>query len=503
MISRPHFAASLRELIWPTVAGYALLFAPIVLVARPLMDDNGRAVDGYMRWTDDGRPLGDALFFVLNFGIPSTATILLNQAIAILFLGMAGSIVGAMFRAKPSALTVASIIPLGGHPYFLENLSYLFDAPLMAAAVLLATGGAAATVILPQTAAIAFSVLLVLGAVNIYQPAINVYGVLMCCFAGVLFAADVAAGIRLVIASCVVLVCSGVTYYFTSFRLVADPYLLQHAEFSYNDTVITGLYNLATYWKVVINDWKWTLFTPFYVLIVIFGVASAIVSGQNSGRSQRSICACVTTVLIAIVLQFGVCIVLKNPVWDPRTFVSFGVVPCVLGLQIASFCQQGRVMVSRAGRVICAIPILCLAYGLFVVSSTTGSAALGQKEFEASLISRIIGDAESLSGEGLDKVAIVGASMSSPILDNASRKFPVVARIVQNALRDGEHWWWGYVVLKNAGLRLSSAAPVDYDPRIEGGRARFVKNAGSYMLFIDGKTLVVVFPTRSSSLPSG
>ena len=503
MISRTKFAASLRELIWPTVAGYALLLAPIVLAARPLMDDNGRAVDGYMRWADDGRPLGDALFFVLNFGIPSTATLILNQAVAVLLLGIAGSIVGALFGAKPSALTVASLVPLGGHPYFLENLSYLFDAPLMAAAVLLAAAGAAATVILPRTAAIAFSVLLVLGALNIYQPAINLYCVLMCCLAGVLFAADVAGGGRLIVSSSVVLVCSGLIYYFTSFRLIAEPYLLQHAEFNYADAAITGLHNIAKYWEVVSKDWKSTLFTPLYVLIVIFGIAAAIVSGRDdSGRSRGSLCACVITVLTAIFLQFGLCIFLKNPVWDPRTFVSFGVIPCVFALQSARFLQQRRLTLSGAVSTICAVPILGFAYGLFVVASTTGFAALAQKDFELSLISRIIGDAESLNGEELEKISILGASPNSPILNNANRKFPVVARIVQNALRDGEHWWWGYVVLRNAGLQLSPAAPVDYDPRIEGGRARFIKNAGSYMLFVDEKTLLVVFPSKST-LPSG
>src|SRR5688500_4975294 len=75
------------HLFGPAFLAYIAVVFPMMMVARPMLDDMGRGAYGYFRWGETGgRFLADGLYYLINFGAPAISVPFLNQLIAALLL---------------------------------------------------------------------------------------------------------------------------------------------------------------------------------------------------------------------------------------------------------------------------------------------------------------------------------------------------------------------------------------------------------------------------------
>ena len=163
-----------KNLFYPILAANGLIYLPIILAGRPLLDDMGRSLGGHTLWGKTGRPLAELLFVLSNLGYPTSAAQISSQLIALVFLALSGLVVATLFDIRSKVLAAVCTAPLTAHPYFLENMSYIFDAPSMAAAVFCAVLAVymVATNLSWRSGLVALT--LTFCSLLLYQPAVNV-----------------------------------------------------------------------------------------------------------------------------------------------------------------------------------------------------------------------------------------------------------------------------------------------------------------------------------------
>ena len=144
-----------EEIFKPGLNGPRLLLAlsMSVLVVLPLalkvpmyLDDYLRAVEGVSKWSGDGRPAASFLWTLITLNAPrlSLASPLGLLLCVPAFIG-SGLLLCRTLRHRQVWGPAVVVGLLFACPYFLENLSFSFDAPLMVLAVL--ANLAAATVL--------------------------------------------------------------------------------------------------------------------------------------------------------------------------------------------------------------------------------------------------------------------------------------------------------------------------------------------------------------------
>jgi hypothetical protein len=117
---------------------YLLAILPIIRADRFYVDDMGRALTGYLGWSGDGRPLANVFMEVFNLGTPLTDISPLPQIVSVALLAALAVSVAGRFRIPGNILPALIVAPLVISPFFLENLSYKFDALTMTLALFLA-----------------------------------------------------------------------------------------------------------------------------------------------------------------------------------------------------------------------------------------------------------------------------------------------------------------------------------------------------------------------------
>jgi len=153
---------------------YSLILYPILRADRYYNDDLKRALVGRAGWDSNGRPLTTLVMRVLQGYDHAMVDISpLPQIGAIALLAWVGVLMARRYSIGSSWMAALVAFPLGAQPFYLENLSFKFDALSMSLAMLLAvlpmlqlSGGRRAWWL---------GVLALWGSLCFYQPAINAY----------------------------------------------------------------------------------------------------------------------------------------------------------------------------------------------------------------------------------------------------------------------------------------------------------------------------------------
>jgi hypothetical protein len=117
---------------------YCLGISAILRANFYYIDDMGRAIAGYRQFNFFGRYIPYVLSTVLHADSYLTDVSPLPQLLAVVFLAIAAVIVLYVVtgRKEFTAIEYMATIPLCLSPYFLECLSYKYDAPYMAMSIL-------------------------------------------------------------------------------------------------------------------------------------------------------------------------------------------------------------------------------------------------------------------------------------------------------------------------------------------------------------------------------
>jgi hypothetical protein len=464
---------------------YCLGLAGILRADRLYLDDIGRALYGYADMAPAGRPLADLLsaLFYLHPGTVDASPF--SRLAAAGLTAAAALLLCRALRIRLTPAVVAACLPFGLGPYGLENLSYRFDAPLTAAAVLFA--------VLPfcwlrGKRFFVRALLCVFASASIYQPCLNVYAavavflVLRNLSRGK--AGNAALALRI-----------GAPFLFASALYALQlPFWL--TDYQYGDYVAahsavpdpgllpaTAAANARAYFALLYADWSVNALGPLLLLAVgAFGAVSAVrmqrrraaeALRQRQPVEQEPLNACpadrehsnacrigqgraalfVLPVLLLclVAAPLGVQIVLSAPVWSPRTLLAFGPVLTLVLLEITPARSAAGTNAGKAAGTAALVLILLIDIQLLIIASLYGNMLSAQNKWEQARFAALAPVLAAFAAENnSDRVIFADSVGYSPLMDVPGRRFPLIRRMTVVPLtRDMR---WGYEQLAVYGI---------------------------------------------------
>ncbi|MDE6979946.1 MAG: glucosyltransferase domain-containing protein [Lachnospiraceae bacterium] len=411
---------------------YLVGISAIVRAKFNYIDDVGRVAEGYRAWGGFSRFIPDGLSVLIHTDSYITDISPLTQLIAILLVAFSGIIlIYVIYERKVYTVwEVLALVSLGLKPYFLQCISYKFDAPFMAVSILagimpllykeretweyiLAVSiGTIVVCTSYQAASGVFPMCVVLLALRMWMKKMPSRQIFIFCLKSVL-----GFGIGMIFFRVVIMV---------PVDIYASNTLPPLAEVI--PTVIT---NYKCYISMMISDfktvWKWILL----LLCVCFAVSGLVLSRQ---KKILTILVVAISCIGMFLLCFGLYPALEKPIFEPRAMYGFGVFVTILCISVAEYRQRAALR----------LPAIAITWIFFVFSLTYGNALYIQKTYTDFRITQVItdlNDMEVFIGEKPVVVQIAGSIGQSPVVGTMSKECNILNRLVPVQFR--ETWIWG------------------------------------------------------------
>ncbi len=442
---------------------YAL---PLFFDDRYYLDDLGRSIHGYAEWQLDGRPFASIFTALLNFKSPIFGQehlfdiSPLPQIMGLIALALAATILCInLFGRDADFYSALVVFPIIGSPFFLQNLSYKFDAFSMGLAMLCAI--IAAMQLRDRWLNIAVGSLFLFLTFGLYQAAVNVFiGVtamqfLASCWRG---EADIFKKLSYNVLKLLIA--------FLAYQFIIVPLCVPLAGYTHDNSQTLplsadGLGQLVVHLAYgTVTAMQFLVQAPLLLLatvvsIIGFGVmfvAREENSILNRGLRLLMIIACVLGIIFAI---YGLLSFLQIVVTRPRVFYGFAV---FLVFGFYCFGRLAKTYLPTAQ----ALLILPVLY-LYVISYGYAAAARAQTRYDFVMGEQIT---QQLRSEGFTKDSVLildGTQPKSPVLQN-SAQLQIIDLLIQPTFVPGQ-WNWGYLFLEHMGLKFRQA-PLPSDDQL-------------------------------------
>lgn len=433
---------------------YCVALLPLFRSNYNYIDDVGRVAEGYQ--FHFSRYISDFLSTIIHDGSILADISPFTQIIAVVFLSLASVLAIKLLtkqnsKDKVNLWYVIASLPIGLSPYFLENISYKFDAPYMALSILAS--------IFPfvfynngrnPIKYIGVSFLSIIVVCTTYQSSTGIFPAMTILLALVMYIkSEKTKDIGLFV------LYSAISY-ITAILLF--KYILMEPTFDYVDSSLIGINNLVPgtikhlieYVKYIYHDFNLRWLIAFGIVIVGSIITVVIKSERNKFASL--IIASVAIVAVML-LSFGVYPLMKKPIFAPRAMYGFFTNLSLLAI----------ICVEYKNNYLLKICSLYLTYAFIILSMAYGNALYEQQnyvEYRSILIANDI--IESVSD--IDKpieLHFSGNAGYSPVISKLlNDKYPVLKRLVPIKLR--EKWVWGssefnygYYLLNNVRVETS------------------------------------------------
>lgn len=469
------------------IAGLVYIL-PIIIAGRMFNDDIGRATEGYTKWGANGRPLNDWIMEGLSFGFPITNLSPFTIIIALLITVFCGVLLAEHFgvehKAKRNILAFSFIIS----PFYLENLSYQFDSLPMALSLLFASLAFTIPGKFRTLVGYAFGAILLIGAMCLYQPSINVY-IILVCFAAILAGINNEDRILLTaLYKAISLLVAQIVY-----SLAIVPIFIE-GDYNTNHSIMitekpdpAGLLfsNIQAFYVRVLNSLDTTAGVIAVALIVLISLIwMKSLFTHNTNKSKLNLALDKVTIFIAFPVIFicvaGPLLLLYKPVTDPRVLLGVNAI-----VFIGVFCTL--YLLNRYWKFLMVVPMVYA----FSLSATYGNASTMQKrldEYRATVISR---DINSLNMP-FKKLVFIGKPDISRVSSRYADNFPVIRQMITPSIR--ENWVFANYFMRQYGVYLSyihiSKGRKERDELCS--QAKWVENK-DYTLMYNTDTIVVDF----------
>lgn len=420
---------------------YALILYPILRADRPYNDDLKRALSGRASWDSNGRPLTTLLMRALQCYDHAMVDISpLTQIGAVAVLALIGAMLARRHAIGPAWLAALVAFPLGAQPFFLENLSYKFDALSMCLAMLLA--------LLPLLRCDHgrrdwwLGVLALFGSLNLYQPAINVYLVFTLLQLVLMQLDDAPArALAAMAARRVAQAVTAMLIYQLVVGIHISGWVRHQAEPIHGWRELPLLArNFENFYGLVgagFNRHWWLYFAPLLLVLaalpLLVGVRHALRQRTLQPRWVVVLLACVSVLmpLAAMVCALGPMLVLRQPEMYPRVLIGLGALLCAgLVLMQAALRRWGRSQrwTLAAGAM--------LALGMAVLASAYGNAMTAQKIYEQHIAARLLDDLATLPP--VDGLVVDGSAGYAPLARHVVDELPLMRSLVPIYLIDSD-----------------------------------------------------------------
>ena len=296
------------------------------------IDDSKRILIGYMGWDEFGRYLANIFASILNTSRYLTDISPLSQIIALVILSFTGIAIIYKFFSKHrvTILGFISLIPFALNPYFLECLSYKFDAPLMALSIAVSV---LPIVLFDKNTALYFiaSFIGTLSMCMSYQASSGIYPMLVVLVAFSMWcngnnASDI---FKYILTSALA---------YVSALLIFKLFIMKSFE-QYVSTSLPGIEslvpntveNLKKYYSYVFSDFTRLQLICFILIFISF----VYVSAKNSCRHLFiTVLLSIFVLFIMAALCFGVYPLFTEPLFEPRAMYGFGIYVAILCIYV-------------------------------------------------------------------------------------------------------------------------------------------------------------------------
>lgn len=428
----------------------AMILGAVYLVAMSAVlrsnffydDDMARALRGYTGW-GFSRYLTIFLSQIVHADSYLTDISPLPQIIAVFIVALASVIAVYLITGekKPSFWHLVSAIPIGLSPYFLECLSFKYDAPYMALSVLF--------VVFPllfcdgnQIVYVLLTICGMVGMCTTYQASSGIFPMLVIVM-GICrwIKGEKAAQVLKFYA----VSAAGYVLGLLLFRTVIMSEYIDYASTtaaSSSQLLSCALFNYKKYIALFLADFKSEWLAVSLLICVCFLWTAVSVSKQNK---LLTFLVTAMAMLVMFLLSFGVYPFLTSPIFNARAMYGIGCLIAFFGIFAVD--KAPKAYVSKAA-------CLVLSWAFFVFSFTYGNALSVQAQYTDFRITEAIDDlldCDTLASEEVT-LQITGSIGYSPVLENMLEDFPIIERLVPVTFQ-GDGWWGEY------GLRYYYSLP--------------------------------------------
>jgi hypothetical protein len=429
-----------RDVFGILLALYSLILYPILRADRYYNDDLKRALVGRAGWDSNGRPLTTLVMRMLQSYDHAMVDISpLPQIGAVALLAWIGVLMARRYSIGSSWMAALVAFPLGAQPFFLENLSYKFDALSMSLAMLLA--------VLPLfqlkegRRAWWLGVLALWGSLCFYQPAINVYLVFVL-VEWVSLQQQQAQPSQLARKSFsrFVQVGTAMLLYYLIVGMHVSGWVKHASERIHGWRELPLLWiNFVDFYGYIgasFNGHWWMYFGPLLGVLALFPVvvgiryALAFRTSQPAPVKALLWLAALLIPLAALIAVLGPMLLLHKPEIGPRVLMGLGAL-----LAGALVVMQAALRQWHASRQWAVAGACMLSLGMCILASSYGNAAAAQKDYEGRIAGRLADDLAQLkASRGVHAFLLDGTAGYSPVTAHVIEQLPLIRDLVPQYL---------------------------------------------------------------------
>jgi hypothetical protein len=484
---------------------YSFIIFPILRADQYYNDDLKRALIGHGSWDATGRPLTTLLMRMLQAYDPAMVDISpLTQMGAILILAWIGVLIARRYVFVSPWIAALAAFPLGAQPFFLENLSYKFDALSMSLAIFFAL---LPIVMLRHTRrGWWLGIASIFVSLNFYQAAINAYLVFVVLDI-LLGQLEEKAPRQLIhqLASRALQAGLAMLLYQLIIGIHINGWVKMHSEKIHSlqqlPLIASNFIDFYTYIGGSFSE-QWRLyFLPILLLLLLFpaivGVRYAL--GTHAATAWTRTALFAASLLIpfaALACALGPMLILEKPLFAPRVLIGFGAL-----LAAGLILMQAALRLWRASdKWVLAVSGM-LALGMCVIASAYGNALREQKNYETRIATRLADDLAGLKDGGtIDSFMLDGSAGYSPVTAHVGSQFPIVYQLISPYLsaedRFHSHAFLSYYVSGVTDMRVDeSPANLSLISRILAQTCTVPASytTSTYSLHVIVRTAVVTF----------
>lgn len=393
-------------------------------------DDLARVAFGYQGWQDFSRYVSCILSNFIHGDSYLTDVSPLPQVIAIIFITISGLIILSLVtqKRKYSIWELVALIPLGLSPYFLECFSYKYDAPYMALSILFSIF----PLLFHKYQARTYIVVCLVSSLIVcttYQASSGIFPMLVILLSLLKWNNKIKfAEIRKFIISSIIGYCSGLLLFKCFFMMPYSDYVSNELP-ELNNIFFETLKHFKIYFNCIKKDFKpeWLLF----IFIICLGFIYVMVRDSKQ-KKIKSLVISTLSLILMLLLCFGVYPLLSQPLYAPRAMYGFGVFIMLIGISV---------IVTKKALFFKTIYLL-LCWYFFVFSFTYGNALSAQKEYTNFRIESVINDIKDLSiitDERNTKVQIIGSIGRAPIIRNMPQDYDMLNKLIPITFGDSSY----------------------------------------------------------------
>jgi hypothetical protein len=390
-------------------------------------DDIARVAYGAKGMTYFSRFLSEAFSTWIHMDTYLMDVSPLTQGIAAVLLAMSGMMILYILteRIHFGIWEIVAVVIVALNPYFLQCLSFKYDAPYMAFSIF-----AAIFPLLYRKRTLAYVFLSLVGTVLVcisYQAASGIYPILVIMVALQMWIQkEHNRDIGSFVGSSILGYVSGMI----SFKL-----LMMNPASTYASNELPGIREfIPNYWKHLLqyyttikSDFKleWCILVICLLISYVIGIVI-----QSEQSKFLTFIASMASLAMMGVLCFGMYPALTAPIYDPRAMYGFGTLLALVGVRGA---LQGQLSVLK-------VPAIVMSWSFFVFAFAYGNALVVQNAYEEFRVQQIVGDLAELECLQTDKemtVQISGSVGYAQVLRNMPQDYQMMNRLVSVRLEGG------------------------------------------------------------------